>query len=93
MKNKPQRIKDRKAIEYVLHKRDGCCMIGLGRPGKYGACMGVLDPHHIVNKGAGGDDTKENLVTLCRQHHDLAQNKRISRAELQAILRQYYGYH
>lgn len=81
-----------KNTHYVLYKRDGCCMIGLGRKDKYGKCMGVLDPHHIKNRGAGGPDTKENTITLCRRHHDDAQNHRIPRHELYEILDQFYGY-
>lgn len=81
-----------KNTNYVVHKRDGCCMIGLGRGAKYGRCMGVLDPHHIKNVGAGGPDTPENTITLCRRHHDDAQSKRIPRAECYAILNQFYNY-
>lgn len=77
---------------YVLYKRDGCCMIGLGRGAKYGACMGVLDPHHITNRGAGGEDTPQNTITLCRRHHNDAQEHRIPRHELYEILDQFFNY-
>ena len=30
---------------------------------------GPNDVHHIKSKGAGGDDTEQNLVTLCHKHH------------------------
>jgi len=46
---KKRRIFNRDTVEYVRNLRDGCCMIGLGRPGKYGACLGILDVHHITN--------------------------------------------
>jgi hypothetical protein len=26
-------------------------------------------PHHIKTRGAGGEDTEENLLSLCSQHH------------------------
>jgi site-specific DNA-cytosine methylase len=81
-----------KNTNYVVHKRDGCCMIGLGRGAKYGKCIGVLDPHHITNVGAGGEDTPENTITLCRRHHNDAQERRISREECYAILDQFYKY-
>lgn len=50
----------------------------------YGECSGGLDVHHITNKGAGGNDTPDNLVTLCRKHHGMAQVKKISPDELRA---------
>jgi 5-methylcytosine-specific restriction endonuclease McrA len=34
------------------------------------SCWGKLDPHHILRRSQGGQDTPENLVTLCRAHHD-----------------------
>lgn len=27
------------------------------------------DVHHVTTRGAGGGDTKENLMPLCRFHH------------------------
>ena len=29
-----------------------------------------LDPHHIIKKGDGGDDSLANLLTLCRICHE-----------------------
>jgi len=34
------------------------------------SCWGRLDPHHILRRSQGGQDTPDNLVTLCRAHHD-----------------------
>lgn len=34
------------------------------------SCWGKLDPHHILRRSQGGQDTLDNLVTLCRAHHD-----------------------
>jgi hypothetical protein len=28
------------------------------------------DPHHYKTRGAGGDDSLENLISLCRKHHN-----------------------
>lgn len=67
-------------------------MIGLDLPGEYGPCSAGLDPHHIKNKGAGGDDIPENLITLCRQHHNLAQEKRIPPHVLLDILNRRFRY-
>lgn len=30
----------------------------------------TIDPHHIIFRSAGGEDTLENLLTLCRKCHD-----------------------
>jgi 5-methylcytosine-specific restriction endonuclease McrA len=30
-----------------------------------------LDVHHVIERAAGGSDHPSNLVTLCRQHHQL----------------------
>lgn len=27
------------------------------------------DAHHVRSRGAGGGDTEENLLALCRRHH------------------------
>ncbi len=29
-----------------------------------------LDPHHVIYRSAGGKDTADNLLTLCRKCHD-----------------------
>ena len=55
-------------------------------------CSGGLDPHHIKTKGSGGDDTKENLITLCRKHHDQAQARKIKAGTLRKILRRFFHY-
>ena len=30
---------------------------------------GQTEKHHIKSKGSGGDDTKENLIEVCRKCH------------------------
>jgi hypothetical protein len=89
---KPKRIEDREVLDYVVHKRDGMCMIGLARPGKYGLCSAGQDPHHLEQRGSGGDDDPKNLITLCRNHHNMAHAKRIPKEELREILTERYGY-
>lgn len=27
------------------------------------------DTHHVLSRGAGGDDSQSNLALLCRKHH------------------------
>lgn len=30
----------------------------------------ISDPHHVTSRGAGGGDTADNVMPLCRLHHD-----------------------
>lgn len=53
---KPKRIKDESALGTIRKMK--CIVCGL-----------VAEPHHIKSRGAGGDDTIENLLPLCRIHH------------------------
>lgn len=34
------------------------------------------DPHHIVERSKGRDDRIENLIGLCRLHHDLCDMRK-----------------
>lgn len=34
-------------------------------------CGNKSDAAHIKSRGAGGDDTGDNLISLCRVHHSL----------------------
>jgi hypothetical protein len=34
------------------------------------------DPHHKITRGKQRDDRMENLIGLCRMHHDMAHEKR-----------------
>ena len=45
-------------------------------------------PHHIIYKSQGGKDTIENLIGLCRKHHNQGHFKEkpyLHREELQNI--------
>ena len=55
---KGKRIEDPKLIEHV--KRLSCT-----------ACRkeGPSDAHHVTSRGAGGPDTRENVMPLCRLCH------------------------
>lgn len=45
----------------------------------------VLEVHHIVPVAEGGSFDHDNLITLCANHHRLAQKGRISRERLYAL--------
>lgn len=89
MKPKPVRIVNIDVVRWVSNERDGICLVGLYT---HQACSGGLDPHHIDSKGSGGGDVPQNLITLCREHHNQAQEHKISKDELREILTAYFGY-
>jgi len=47
------------------------------------SCGGkVVDVHHIIPRCMGGSKSKdhiENIMGLCRNHHDMAESKKLSR--------------
>lgn len=43
-------------------------------------------PHHIKTRGAGGKETRDNLIQLCGKCHDLAQQYKIPRRTLVEIV-------
>ena len=70
-------------------QRDGVCLYGLLHKD---GCRGGLDGHHIEARGEGGDDVINNIISLCRWHHGMAEDRRITKVELFAILALYHGY-
>jgi hypothetical protein len=86
---KPQKSKNRAIINYVVNDRDGVCLYGMWSDT---ACTAGTDPHHIIGRGAGGADTPENLITLCRGHHQEAQENKIPRGHLRQCLETYHKY-
>ncbi|HLO27897.1 MAG TPA: HNH endonuclease [Anaerolineales bacterium] len=74
----------------LARRRDGVCLYGLLHKD---GCKGCLDGHHIEARGEGGDDVIENIISLCRWHHGMAEDRRISKEELKAILALYHRYH
>jgi hypothetical protein len=72
-----------------VRRRDGVCLAGLQlRDG----CSVGFDVHHIASRGSGGDDTFENLICLCRRHHNRAHMGLIPRGRLREILHLYWDY-
>jgi hypothetical protein len=85
---KHKRVVDKKVYQEV-RDRDGTCLWGLiAKDG----CVGMLAPHHIKTRGAGGDDAKENMIVLCKKHHDEAHAHKISPQQLFDLLTFFYGY-
>jgi hypothetical protein len=58
------------AILHAIRLRDqNRCTYG--EPHQRCAEVRWLDVHHVILRSAGGSDTIENLVTLCRAHHQM----------------------
>ena len=60
---------------------DICCEI-CGKGGRVD--KGGFDIHHIIPKSQGGLDVIENLILLCRDHHNKAHAEYINKAVLKA---------
>lgn len=66
-----KKLSEKRKKEYFkmllyLHEHQ-CCEVCGGK---------VIDsPHHIIYRSQGGDSNDENLITLCRLHHDQAHFK------------------
>ena len=77
---KPKRPTKKRPESIMKYAKNYCqyCKI-YGRPAH--TDTGIIDPpHHIENKGMGGSRRPEihspdNLITLCRYHHDCAHYK------------------
>lgn len=54
---KPKRKEDPKILEMVRNQR--CCACGAW----------PSDAHHVTTAGARGGDTGDNVMPLCRHHH------------------------
>ena len=67
MKRSRPKATDRAVVAQVV-LRDGGCVARSQVPEV--RCAGRIDPHHVLPRGRGGKDTTENLICLCRAHHD-----------------------
>lgn len=61
---------------------------------EFHCCNYVVDVHHIKARGMGGSkllDTPDNLIGLCRLHHDEAEAGRITKAQLRQRVKEILG--
>ena len=91
---KPTKRRKKKPESIMKYAKDYCeyCRVH-GRPAHDSAS--ILDaPHHLTFKGLGGSSNPEihspdNLITLCRYHHDCAHHnipgEYISREQLREV--------
>lgn len=89
-KRKGRAVRRNRSVAQTARDRDGTCIYGLlFRTG----CVGMLSPHHITSFGSDPRmDVLENLITLCKKHHDQAEAHTIPAITLQGILYHFYGY-
>lgn len=73
-----------------VRDRDGCCIAGAHL--KDGCSSYRGDVHHIDTRGSGGGDVPENMIELCRKHHNQAHTGQITKSQLKGWLKQRYGY-
>lgn len=57
-----------KDIYQQVLDRDGGCVARSLIPDV--RCVGRIDPHHALMKSQGGQDTLDDLIAVCRSHHD-----------------------
>jgi 5-methylcytosine-specific restriction endonuclease McrA len=72
----PKRTKDKALLKSI--RKPYCEFCRYVVPG--------LEVHHIISKGSGGPDARENLITLCRLCHLRAHAGEIDKAALWAIV-------
>ena len=60
---KQKRIVDKKLLEEISLR--GCVVTGTA----------PCDPHHVTTVGAGGHDTEDNVIGLCRRLHQMWHTK------------------
>lgn len=68
---KQKRVKNQKEINKKKHNCEYC--------GKNNCWTNT---HHIKSRGAGGDDTKENLIELCGDCHRKVHDGKIDKKDL-----------
>ncbi len=55
-------------------------------------CRINLEVHHIVPRSQGGLDEPENLITLCRKHHNQVTDGILSEVKLLTALKNKIGF-
>ena len=66
LRSKPKPVP--KDVYAQVLARDGGCVARLLVP-EIG-CSGRIDPHHALMRSQGGKDTLEDMIAVCRAHHD-----------------------
>ena len=89
-KRRGRAVRRNRKVADAVRKRDGTCLYGIM---KKDGCVPGFDPHHMTSFGSDPrGDVLENMICLCRKHHDQAERNEIHKVELQGILYHFYGY-
>ena len=89
-KRKGRAVRRDKSVAQTARDRDGTCLYGLLYQD---GCVGMLSPHHIVSFGSDPrQDVLENLIVLCKKHHNQAEAREIHAITLRGVLYHFYGY-
>lgn len=63
---------------YVLARDKHTCYFASPKGKKHGFCQKKLNTHHIKEKAKGGSDAPFNLITLCKKHHGMLHDGKLS---------------
>lgn len=81
---KGRQLIDRQTFSFNMHKRlrdaneHRCAVCGWAPPHAlslvhaYGRNPSIIELHHILPVSAGGQNTEENIIVLCPNHHRIA---------------------
>jgi len=62
-------------VYFNLGEQDEICCEICGKRGRFD--RGGFDLHHIIYRSHGGSDNVENVILLCRDHHNKAHSGEI----------------
>lgn len=83
-----RRIPDAVRVEVLQRDRHRCRKCGWGYADfVQGDPRKILELHHIQHHANRGENTVENLITLCNVHHDQVHKNEITQDEVIAMLR------
>lgn len=75
-------------VRAIIQARDTICGIWACMVmDRYGQHIGSLDIHHIQSFGSTREDDPDNLITLCRKHHNMAHNGLIKSSVLRDAIK------
>ncbi len=73
---KKKRIVDKELVKQIMAEQKHCLITD------YDSHRGEDCPHHIISRGAGGDDVRGNIIRVCLHHHQMIHNGLIPKGYL-----------